>query len=58
MEHRVITDRGEPAYVLMSIDEYSRFGEQSSSLVERLSMDDDRDIDFQPVGIRLRGPEL
>lgn len=54
----VIADRGEAAYVLMSIDEYSRFGERGSSLVERLSMDGDRDIDFEPVGIRLRGPEL
>jgi len=54
----VITDRGEPAYVLLSIDEYRRFGERGASLVERLSMDDDLDIEFEPIGIELRIPEL
>lgn len=54
----VITDRGEPAYVLLSIDEYRRFGERGASLVERLSMDDDLEIEFEPVGIELRVPEL
>lgn len=54
----VITDRGEPAYVLLSIDEYRRFGERGASLVERLSMDDDLDVEFEPVGIELKAPEL
>lgn len=54
----VITDRGEPAYVLLSIDEYRRFSERGASLVDRLSMDDDFDIDFEPVGIGLKVPEL
>jgi prevent-host-death family protein len=54
----VITDRGEPAYVLLSIDDYRRFGERGASLVERLSMDDDLDIEFDPVGIELKVPEL
>lgn len=54
----VITDRGEPAYVLLSIDEYRRFSERGASLVERLSMDDDLDIEFEPIGIELRIPEL
>lgn len=54
----VITDRGEPAYVLLSIDEYRRFGEQGRSLVERLRMDDDLDIELEPVGVELKVPEL
>lgn len=54
----VITDRGEPAYVLLSIDEYRRFGERGASLVERLSMDDDLEVEFEPVGIGLKVPEL
>lgn len=54
----VITDRGEPAYVLMSIDEYRRFGGRGAALVERLSMDDDLEIDFEPAAIELRVPEL
>lgn len=54
----VITDRGEPAYVLLSIDEYRRFGGRGASLIERLSMDDDFDIEFEPVDIGLRVPDL
>ena len=54
----VITDRGEPAYVLLSIDDYRRLGERGASLVERLSMDDDLDIEIEPVRIDLQVPEL
>lgn len=54
----VITDRGEPAYVLLSIDDYRRLGERGASLVERLSMDDDLHIEFEPVRIDLQVPEL
>jgi len=54
----VITDRGEPAYVLLSIDEYRRLGEQGATLLERLSMDDDLEIDFEPTPITLRVPDL
>lgn len=54
----VITDRGEPAYVLMSIEEYRRFGERGASLIERLSIDDGLEIEFEPVAIGLRDPEL
>lgn len=54
----VITDRGEPAYVLLSIDEYRRMGERRESLVDRLSMEDDLDIEFEPSRIDLRVPEL
>ncbi|MFT3861945.1 type II toxin-antitoxin system prevent-host-death family antitoxin [Micropruina sp.] len=54
----VITDRGEPAYVLMSIAEYRRMGETGASLVDRLSMDDDLDIEFHPAHIELAVPEL
>lgn len=54
----VITDRGRPAFVLLSIDEYQRLGKRDLDVVERLSMDDDLDIDFGPVGIDVRIPEL
>ncbi len=53
-----ITDRGEPAYVLLSIKEYRRMGERGSSLLDRLSMDDDFDIEFEPVRIDLKVSEL
>ncbi|WP_349828186.1 type II toxin-antitoxin system Phd/YefM family antitoxin [Brevibacterium litoralis] len=42
----VITDRGEPAYVLLSIAEY-RALRPARSLLETLQTDDD--IDFTPV---------
>lgn len=54
----VITGRGEPAYVLLSIDDYRRMGERGVSLVDRLSMDDDLDIEFEPARIERRVPEL
>lgn len=54
----VITDRGQPAYVLLSIEEYRRLGEDGVELVERLSMDDDIDVDFEPLGLELKVPEL
>jgi len=45
----VITDRGEPAYVLLSIAEYRRMKDQRS-IVDILRMD--ADIDFQPERIQ------
>ncbi len=54
----VITDRGEPAFVLLSIEEYRLLGEDGADLVERLSMEDDIDIDFEPLELELKVPEL
>lgn len=54
----VITDRGEPAYVLLSVEEYRRLGEKGADLVSRLSMDDDVDVEFEPLQVDLKVPEL
>ncbi|KZX21496.1 type II toxin-antitoxin system Phd/YefM family antitoxin [Rathayibacter tanaceti] len=54
----VITDRGEPAFVLLSIKDYRRLGENGADLVGRLSMADDIDIDFELIEPGLRIPEL
>ncbi|MEX0427631.1 type II toxin-antitoxin system Phd/YefM family antitoxin [Nocardioides sp. DS6] len=54
----VITDRGEPAYVLLSVEEYRRLGEKGADLVDRLSMNDDFDIEFEPIQVDLKVPEL
>ncbi|WP_278261803.1 type II toxin-antitoxin system Phd/YefM family antitoxin [Nocardia sp. AG03] len=56
----VITDRGEEAFVLLSIEEYRRLRADSQDLVARLSMDDDDEIDFDPapLGLNLRIPSL
>lgn len=45
----VITDRGEPAYVLLSIEEYRRLHGDGADLVARLRMQDEIDIEFEPV---------
>ncbi len=47
-----ITDRGRPAYVLLSIEDYRDRGERGASLLECLQMDED--IDFEPVILRDR----
>lgn len=54
----VITDRGEPAFVLLSIEDYRRLGENRVDVVDRLSMSDDIDIEFEPLGMELKVPEL
>lgn len=54
----VITDRGEPAFVLLSIEEYRRLGENGADLVARLSMVDDVDIDVEPMKVGLKVPDL
>ncbi len=54
----VITDRGEPAFVLLTIEEYRRMGENGTDLVDRLSMDEDIDIDFEPADLEFKIPDL
>jgi prevent-host-death family protein len=43
-----ITDRGKPAHVLLSIEEYQRLTARRRSLVEALSMPGLSDIEFDP----------
>lgn len=57
----VITDRGEPAYVLLTIDEYRQLHGDRKDLVARLSMDEEYDdIEFEPAPLQvgLNVPEL
>ena len=54
----VITDRGKPAFVLLSIEEYQRLGENGTDIVDRLSMDEEIDVDFEPLNLELRPIEL
>ena len=51
-----ITDRGRPAYVLLSIENYRRLAGQGRSLVELLSMPGLADIDFDPPHVRISFP--
>ena len=52
----VITDRGEPAYVLLSIDQYRGLTGSGEDVVDRLSMDDDVDVDFEPLDVGVVDP--
>lgn len=56
----IITDRGRPAHVLLSIEEYRRLTGGQRNLVEALSMPGLSEIDFvpPPVTIESRVPDL
>lgn len=43
-----ITDRGRPAHVLLSIDDYQNLTKTKESIVELLAMPDANHIDFEP----------
>lgn len=49
-----ITDRGRPAHVLLTIEEYQRLTGSRATLVELLALPDEADIEFEPP--RVRGP--
>ena len=55
-----ITDRGKPAHVLLSIQEYRRLSNKPRSILEALSMPGLSDIEFDPpkADIQLRVPDL
>ena len=48
-----ITDRGKPADVLLSIEDYRRLAGDRRSLVEALSMTGPADIDLEPPRVRI-----
>ena len=48
-----ITDRGKPAHVLLSIDDYRRLAGQNRSLVDALSMAGLADIDLDAARVRI-----
>ncbi len=46
----IITERGKPAHVLLSIQEYRKLTGQEVSIVDLLGMD--TDVDWEPVVLR------
>lgn len=44
-----ITDRGRPAHVLLTIDDYQKLIGQTASIADLLAMPGVEDIDFEPV---------
>ncbi len=55
-----ITDRGRPAHVLLSIEDYQRLTGQRRNLVEALAMPGLSEVAFDPVPLQLhvRVPSL
>ena len=53
-----ITNRGKPAHVLLSIEDYRRLTAERRSLVEALSMTGLADIDLEPPRVRIEGPRV
>lgn len=43
-----ITDRGHPAHVLLTIEEYQKITDKKESIVDLLAMPDVNDLDFEP----------
>ena len=43
-----ITDRGRPAHVLLTIEDYQKISEKEASIAELLGMEEAADIDFDP----------
>lgn len=54
----IITDRGRPSHVLLSIEDYERLRGIDTDLVDLLAMDIDVDIDFSPARIEFEIPDL
>jgi antitoxin (DNA-binding transcriptional repressor) of toxin-antitoxin stability system len=54
----IITDRGEPAYVLLSIEEFRRLSGESKGIVDWLSVDDDIDLRTERLELKLTVPDL
>lgn len=54
----VITDRGDPEFVLLSIEEYRRLKDHEASLADFISMSEEIEIEFEPVHLELKVPEL
>lgn len=54
----VITDRGRPSHVLLSIEQYRRLVADERTIVDWLSADDDIDLEPARVELRLAAPDL
>jgi antitoxin (DNA-binding transcriptional repressor) of toxin-antitoxin stability system len=54
----IITDRGEPSYVLLSIEEFRRLTGEERGIVDWLSMADDIDLEVEPLDLKLTTPTL
>jgi prevent-host-death family protein len=58
LEPVIITDRGKPAYVLMSMAEYERLSGPPTTIGEALRMDEDIPFDPPRLNFEPRVPDL
>jgi prevent-host-death family protein len=49
----IITDRGKPAHVLLSFEDYQKLAGAGPSLFEALAMPEGEDIEFDPPKLKL-----
>ncbi len=54
----IITDRGRPSHVLLSIADYRRLLADDRSIVDWLSVDDGVDLETGRLELELEAPEL
>lgn len=54
----IITDRGRPSHVLLSISDYRRLLAEDRSIVDWLSVDDGIDLETGRLELELEAPEL
>lgn len=55
----VVTDRGEPSFVLMTIDDYHRIVRAGANdFLARLRMSEDIELDVAPLDLLPRVPDL
>ena len=54
----IITDRGQPSHVLLTIEDYHRLLSDERSIVDWLSADDEIDLEAVRVKVELQVPEL
>jgi prevent-host-death family protein len=54
-----ITDRGKPAHVLLTIEDYQKLSKTKENIVDLLTMPEAANIDFEPVKIskKMHRPE-
>ncbi|NMG42638.1 type II toxin-antitoxin system prevent-host-death family antitoxin [Aromatoleum toluvorans] len=48
-----ITDRGKPAHVLLTFEEYQRLTKQRRNIADALAMPGVEDIEFEPPRVRI-----
>lgn len=60
IEPVVITDRGDPEFVLLSIEEYRRLKADEVSLADFISMPEGTaiEVEFEPLNLNLKIPSL